>query len=426
MLNFLATQTPLKFFAQSLWRDEAFSVLLSRRGIGELLVLTARDFNPPLYYLLLKGWIFLFGSSEIAIRSLSFIFFWATLYVFFLILTNVIKLKEGKTIPYLGLFTINPFLLYFAFEARMYMMFTFFATLSYYFFLTKKKLLYSIVLILGLYTHYMMVFVIFSQLISIPKKTTIKQIALALIIFLPWIIFLFVHHPFIKENFWPLPQPLTTVFRIPGILYTGYDRDFRFYEKDIFWISLTIFGISLISLLAHKKGGHEKYLRIFLVWAFFSPGILFIISIFSPVLVARYVIFSCVGLLLLFTLIFERFSLVPRIIFFLLLLSFALNYNKLQIKYREKSNLRRTLHEIKSLAKKDDVLYVESELDFHVAEYYLDENRVFIYGKSYGEIPSYVGKVLIPKDKIVTQLPHYPKKAFILQEDGSYKIEAIF
>ena len=97
----------------------------------------------------------------------------------------------------------------------------------------------------------------------------------------------------------------------------------------------------------------------------------------------------------------------------------------MQIKYRKKSDYKKIYKEIKSLLKKEDFVYVTSELDFFIAQYYINENQVKIYGKFYEEIPNYVGKVLIPKTAFVYNLPSYPKKAFIVNND-SYSIQANF
>jgi hypothetical protein len=73
-----------------------------------------------------------------------------------------------------------------------------------------------------------------------------------------------------------------------------------------------------------------------------------------------------------------------------------------------------------------DKLYVTSELDFFTAQYYLDEKRVFIWNKTYKEIPQYVGKALIPKNKVATRLPFYPNKAFILDPWGGFTVMALY
>jgi mannosyltransferase len=70
----------------SLDYDELFSVYFAERGPAFLLNEGWRsETNPPLYFLLLDGWIALFGQSAIAVRSLSLLFGAATVPVIFLI-----------------------------------------------------------------------------------------------------------------------------------------------------------------------------------------------------------------------------------------------------------------------------------------------------------------------------------------------------
>lgn len=56
---------------QSIWFDEAYSVNLAQRSVGEIISLTAVDVHPPLYYLFLKVWGEIFGFSEVALRCSS-------------------------------------------------------------------------------------------------------------------------------------------------------------------------------------------------------------------------------------------------------------------------------------------------------------------------------------------------------------------
>jgi len=67
---------------QSLWIDEATSALVTRMSLVDLFgKFLPGDFHPPFYYLLLKFWSNLFGSSEVALRSLSILFGLATIYL---------------------------------------------------------------------------------------------------------------------------------------------------------------------------------------------------------------------------------------------------------------------------------------------------------------------------------------------------------
>lgn len=51
--------------------DESFSWRLARYPVGEILRRTGEDVHPPLYYLLLKGWVAVAGDSPEALRGFS-------------------------------------------------------------------------------------------------------------------------------------------------------------------------------------------------------------------------------------------------------------------------------------------------------------------------------------------------------------------
>ena len=56
----------------SLWTDEGYSIWFAQQSFGELWGEIARnEYNPTLYYILLKAWMSVFGESVTSIRSLS-------------------------------------------------------------------------------------------------------------------------------------------------------------------------------------------------------------------------------------------------------------------------------------------------------------------------------------------------------------------
>jgi mannosyltransferase len=62
----------LRFFTTSrLWLDEALSANIAALPVGDLLDALRHDGHPPLYYLLLHGWMELFGDGDVAVRALS-------------------------------------------------------------------------------------------------------------------------------------------------------------------------------------------------------------------------------------------------------------------------------------------------------------------------------------------------------------------
>lgn len=65
----------LRFVTDSpLWLDEALTVDIARLPLGDIGAALRHDGHPPLFYWLLHGWIDLFGSGDVAVRSLSGIF----------------------------------------------------------------------------------------------------------------------------------------------------------------------------------------------------------------------------------------------------------------------------------------------------------------------------------------------------------------
>lgn len=110
---------------------------------------------------------------------------------------------------------------------------------------------------------------------------------------------------------------------------------------------------------------------------------------------------------------------------FATLIVLTFSYQKLQIEYRRKTDLRKVLREIQVIANKNDHIYT-NDLDFFTVQYYLKNSKVFIYGKRFEDIPAYNGKVLISKDRAAFNLPFYPQKAFIIKSDGQYTIQAFY
>ena len=71
--------------------------------------------------------------------------------------------------------------------------------------------------------------------------------------------------------------------------------------------------------------------------------------------------------------------------------------------------------EVKRLKQSNDLIYLDSELDYHLAQYYMGlHEKIYIYNKKYEDIPQYVGKVLIPATAMAHVLPTYPARAFVV------------
>jgi hypothetical protein len=68
----LVVAVVLRFVTKSdLWLDEALTVNIAKVPLSDLVDALKRDGAPPLYYLLLHGWIKVFGSGDVAVRAFS-------------------------------------------------------------------------------------------------------------------------------------------------------------------------------------------------------------------------------------------------------------------------------------------------------------------------------------------------------------------
>jgi mannosyltransferase len=102
----------------ALWLDEALSVHIARLPLSQLPDALRADGSPPLYYLLLHGWIAVFGQSANAVRALSSLFALAALPLAYVIGKRLRDAATGRAA--LLLLAVCPFAVRYATEARMY------------------------------------------------------------------------------------------------------------------------------------------------------------------------------------------------------------------------------------------------------------------------------------------------------------------
>ncbi len=137
---------------QSLWLDEAISANVAKNySFSEIATkFSPSDFHPPLYYLMLKSWTGVFGYSEISLRMPSVIFSLITIYIVYLLAGSKAAWLTG----------LNPLLIYYSQEARMYSMVTMLLIAALYFFKQKKYLWFNVLAFLSFATFYGSVFLL--------------------------------------------------------------------------------------------------------------------------------------------------------------------------------------------------------------------------------------------------------------------------
>ncbi|MEP6624830.1 MAG: glycosyltransferase family 39 protein [Acidimicrobiia bacterium] len=120
----IATGLVLRFVAPAdLWLDEALTVNIAKLPLDQLRAALERDGAPPLFYVLLHGWIAVFGAGDTAVRALA-----GVIGVIAVGLAFVAGSRFGRTTTerrWLGLtaavvVATSPYAVRYSSEARMY------------------------------------------------------------------------------------------------------------------------------------------------------------------------------------------------------------------------------------------------------------------------------------------------------------------
>lgn len=150
---------------RSLWFDEAFSALAANRSLPDVIAFAnSVDTHPPLYHLVLSLWIGLFGTGEVALRSLGAVA--STLAVG--VTWWLGRRLGGPFVGVLGAFltAVAPLHVLAAQEARMYPLLSLFVAASWAALLAAVEgrrwgwPVYIAATVLALYTHYFAILVL--------------------------------------------------------------------------------------------------------------------------------------------------------------------------------------------------------------------------------------------------------------------------
>jgi 4-amino-4-deoxy-L-arabinose transferase-like glycosyltransferase len=114
----LAASSAALIVGRELWLDESHSVFVSRLPLTQLWAAVAGDVHPPLYFIVLRGWISAIGDSPFALRILSLVCMGIAAAAVWR--TARREDGEGAGLLALALIALSPAILVFAVEIRMY------------------------------------------------------------------------------------------------------------------------------------------------------------------------------------------------------------------------------------------------------------------------------------------------------------------
>ncbi len=420
LLNFVFYHTPIFYLIQSVWRDEAFSYFMAKPDIIQVIINTAHDFNPPLYYMFLHFWMKITGQSDEGLRILSLLAHLASVLIIYIFAE---KKMSKKFASFVAAFTLlNPMLLYYAFEMRMYSFFALFTFASFYFFYFKNWKLFTVAAVLGLYTHsfFLLVLVSFASYLLIIRQLNRKNLWLTFkpfLFFLPWLPVLALQ--FINsKNSWLFPVDLQLIFSALGNLFTGYEGTPGGYWSYTAILSAVILVFVLIGVIKKKKEGLMVTVPIFLpLLAILSYSV-----IRQPLFVNRYMIFVTVfeiwaiswGIWSIKNKIFRGAS----IIFWLVLI---IGINITFPPLHAKTDFKSAFAQINKMATSSDFAYTRTPIGFLESAYYFkNKDRVFVYNPVGIIIPNYIGVTVVFPDISKAAFPASPSRTFMVDDNAGY------
>ena len=302
---------------QSVWFDEAYSIMVAKQSVGEAIRLTALDTHPPLYYLFLKAWACLFGWGELALRSLSVIFYGASIAVAG---SFIKKYFNARTAVYVLLtLLLTPLLMRYGFEIRMYAMASLIGVVATAMLVrahSSKRwtdwLIYGALVALGMYTLYYLALLWLAHLVWLVamdagrlRKSSWKECrwigvyAFSLLLFLPWL------SSFLKQvgngALAPIGQPMN-LEQLVGVI--SFNTIYQPLWQLGVIASVLVVGVIFLAARAINKSLHIKKINrgilLLLVCYIVVPiAVLMLISLVKSMYVERYLAHVAIGLAML-------------------------------------------------------------------------------------------------------------------------------
>jgi mannosyltransferase len=404
-------------FTASLWGDEGFSAVLSMKSIPEILEIISRDTSPPLYNLTEHLAFQLFGTSEVVIRGLSFLYYLIAIFFVYKITSFLWGRYTGILASLLAFF--NPFFFIYAFEGRMYSIMAAGVAASFYFLVrithteykrSKKRQInwhvigYALSVAWALYSHHFAMFVIILQglwmvyefLLGNRKASyrVFVGLALAGLLYLPWVPTLIFQTKLVKSGFW-LATPTTTDFR--NLIYDYFAKVHQHKLSEFaLWLVFIILGI-------RKWQERKANSALMVLWFIFPIALTWIVSQFyQAIFYNRYLLYAIPGLAII--LASNRRKIISDIALFILL-GLYLVMAKDYFYHPTKQPFKELAQYVEDTRRGDDFV-----VNYNHLGHYLWESKYYkidspIYYEEQSELPFFVGTALMTEADIIHVLP---------------------
>jgi len=315
--------------AAAIWGDEGSSLLLSQHSLSEIWAHAAHDVHPPLYFMLLHGWIDWFGDGIFSIRALSalpgIITVGLGVWLVDLLATRRAALLAGI------LLALLPTAVRYSQEVRMYSwlgLLLIGATIALVYWVRQPRrngylVVYALLMAAAFYTHYFTALCVISHwlwlaVVRVQPGYRLRHIQrpawwLAnlgiVLLYLPWVpnlIDLIQHMDALKANGdvgWEDPVTLSS---LPSMIWSLLTQDDGGTLPR--WLFITL-PVALLAIIGVALARDRSVFRGSILLALFGalPILLvFAVSFISPVFIERYLTAYALGLPMLVALAVDR------------------------------------------------------------------------------------------------------------------------
>jgi hypothetical protein len=322
---------------ESLWLDEASTLNWALHSFSEILRTSLEDPNGPVYQLLLKVWVGMFGISEFAGRLISAIIGSLIVWPLFLLAKEIFDKKVALVAIILATFSNE--LLFWSHEVRSYTLVVFLAVWSFYFFHRIIKngkiqdvIWYWLISSVLVFTHLTATMVIVAQFFAsfLFIRDKLKHViflyagmALVTTVFGLWLF----NNSWIGggETVW---APVPNFQSIVKLLATYFNSERVLY---LVGVVLVVFVVALVAF--KTRLGNKKMFFTVLIWGLVPIVITYLGSIYyNPRFLTKYMLYVVPGLYLTVAVILTHTFTNKNLtffwsVFFILLMAWFFNLN---------------------------------------------------------------------------------------------------
>lgn len=336
----LLVATAVRFYgstSSSIWCDEGSSLMLSNYSLSGIWFHAAHDVHPPLYFMLLHGWMGVFGDSLASIRALSVLPGIATVFLG-MWLVRLVATQRAALLAGI-LLALLPTAVRYSQEVRMYSllgMWLIGATIALVYWVknpdkTRYLAVYAALMTAAFYTHYFAAFCVMAHWLYLLLLSTRHSAAgnvikrptwwLAntgiVILFLPWLpglVDLLQHMHELKAGGDVGWEPPVDARSLPAMVWQLLTQD----EGDtlpwpVFWLAPLALFASVI-WIAVRDASPYKFHALIAIYTLLPILAIYALSFISPMFIERYVSFAALGLPLLVAIAVDRLLVHKRVI----------------------------------------------------------------------------------------------------------------